>query len=59
MILANVEGQNLKSFSEASDPAMEGPPTSLKRSPATFYCVSTAHKFTMPIFNKLYLFALF
>ena len=58
MILANVEGQNLKRFLKQSDPTMEGSPTSLKRSPSTFQCVLPALKFTIPIFDKLYLFAL-
>ena len=58
MILAIVEGQNLKSFLKQSNPTMEGPPTSLKRSPSTFQCVLTALKFTIPIFDKIYLFVL-
>ena len=50
MILAIVEGQNLKSFLKQSNPTMEGP--------STFQCVLTALKFTIPIFDKIYLFVL-
>jgi len=42
VILANLEGQNLKDFLTASDPTMVDPPTTLWYGPSTFKCASTA-----------------